>query len=454
MLLYNTLTRKKEIFQPYSSTVNLYVCGITPYDEAHIGHARTYVAFDLLKRYLLFLGYNINHIQNITDVDDKILKRAKELGRNPIELAGYYHSQALQLFDQLNILRADYYPKVSEHIEDIIKFIEKIKEKGYAYETTTGIYYDVDKFLEYGKLSNQNIEEIRNVHRIKTDETKDDIIDFALWKKTRKGEEPIGWDSPFGYGRPGWHIECSVMSLKYTNNKLDIHGGAKDLIFPHHENEIAQAEVITKPFSKYWLHTGFLTINGRKMSKSLGNFITVKEALKTYSPESLRFFFLSKKYSSDIDFSDSAIKHIEQSLKRIKESINRLYGIKTIKTNLNIRKEIIKMIKSFFEALNDDLDTPRALSYVYKIISKINKKEIEDKPSIELLKLFFNQFSFIFGLSLGQHKNVELLDEIIEIRNILRKERRYDLTDKIRDILSKKHIKLLDKGDKTEYLID
>ncbi len=461
MFIYDSLT-KKEKELPKKETIYMYVCGLTPYDHAHLGHARTYVAFDVLKRYLMYKGYNIFHIQNITDVDDKILKRAKETGENPIELATKFHNEALELFDKLNILRADVYPRVSEHINDIINLINKIIENGYAYETPTGIYFNVERFKDYGKLSGQKIEEIKKKHRIEPDKTKKSPIDFALWKKTKKGEEPVGWESPFGYGRPGWHIECSAMSLKYTGgNTIDIHGGARDLIFPHHENEIAQSEAATgRKFVDLWIHTGFLTVNGVKMSKSLGNFITLKDALSQYDPMALRLFFVSTKYNSPVDFSSRAVEQAKNSLKRIKEA---MVFIKNNEENPNInpklRKSIAENRKKFFEALENDFDTPKALSFLFSSINELfRNQENLDRAALQIAKLLINEFQFIFGIRV-ETKEISTREDmiiraVIDVRNELRKEKRYELADKIRQRLKEAGINLKDKGKETEYSLD
>ena len=461
MRVYDSLTKKKKEI-PKKETIYMYVCGLTPYDHAHLGHARTYVAFDVLKRYLMYKGYNVFHIQNITDVDDKILRRAKETGKNPIELATKFHNEALELFDKLNILRADVYPRVSEHIDEIINLINKIIENGYAYETPTGIYFNVEKFKDYGKLSGQNIEEIKEKHRIEPDKTKKSPIDFALWKKTKKGDEPVGWQSPFGYGRPGWHIECSAMALKYSKGStIDIHGGARDLIFPHHENEIAQSEAATgKKFVDIWIHTGFLTVNGVKMSKSLGNFIILKDALNKYDPMALRLLFVSTKYNSPIDFSSKAVEQAERSLKRIKEALLFINNKeKESSINIKLREAIIENRKKFFEALEKDFDTPKALSFLFSSINELfRNQENLDKAALQIAKLFINEFQFIFGIKIEtktiSDREDKAIKAIIDIRNELRKEKRYDLADKIRERLKKIGINLKDKGEKTEYTID
>ncbi len=375
---------------------------------------------------------------------------------NPIELAEKNHREALLLFDKLNILRADVYPKVSQHIETIIETIQKIIDNGYGYETKTGVYFDVEKFKDYGRLSSQNIEEIKDKHRVEVDETKKSPIDFALWKKTKPGEEPIGWDSPWGYGRPGWHIECSAMSMRYTNGEtLDIHGGAKDLIFPHHENEIAQSEAaFGKKFVKYWIHTGFLTINGKKMSKSLGNFITIEEALKKAHPMWLRLLFISTKYSSPIDYSDALIEQMKEKYKRIKEAyisiIENIESNKASKTDVKFREKIWSTWKAFLNAMDDDFNTSNAIAEMFEFIRELNKhmanKEI-DKTALKISKYYFDNMLFILGIDIKHvvnEKESNVLKAVVSMRERFRAEKNYDVADKIRDMLKEHGYEIYD----------
>ncbi len=452
--LFDSFRKEKLEFKPIEEgKVIMYVCGLTPYDSAHIGHARTYVAFDVLKRYLLYKGYKVYHIQNVTDVDDKIIKRAKENNINPLELADIYHMESVFLFDQLNILRANVYPRVSQYILDIVEMVKGIMEKGYAYETETGVYFDVDKFKEYGKLSNQTKEELKK-HRIEPDNTKKNSYDFALWKKT--DGEIIEWKTELGKGRPGWHIECSTMSLKLAKRTLDIHGGARDLIFPHHENEIAQSESYTgKRFVNYWLHTGFLTVDGVKMSKSLGNFITLKDALKKWKGESLRMFFISKKYSSGIDFSEKGIEEAEASLKRIREFYRRVKSSKEGEESIDVEK--IK--KEFIERIEDDLDTPGALAVLFEFIREANKKVERglDEESRKKVLEFMDEIGYILGITLESKREVKvekILDIMMEIREMLREKKLYDITDYMRKRLKEEGIEVKDDGKKSNYFME
>lgn len=458
MKVYNTLAKKLEEFSPVQDKkVVMYVCGLTPYDHTHLGHARTYVSFDVIKRYFIYKGYDVLHIQNITDVEDKIINRAKETKKNPLELSKHFHSEALSLFDSLNIIRADFYPAVSEHIPEIIEAIKKILKNGYAYETKTGVYFNVAKFKKYGRLSGQKIKEIEKKHRVEPDPTKKNPADFALWKKTEKGDEPVGFESPWGYGRPGWHIECSAMSMGYTKNKtLDIHGGAKDLIFPHHENEIAQSEAAFKiRFVKYWLHTGFLTVDGVKMSKSLGNFIILKDALAKHSPQAIRLLFIMTKYSSPIDYSEKHVESASAALKRIEEGFALLNEAekskKPFKTDYNLRKKIYEYKSKFFEAMENDFDTARAIASFFDFISEVNRhvsgKEI-DYSALKIAKQFYDDVLFILGLELkkpeGRAEDSAMLNAILAIREELRKARQFELSDRIRKILNENGYEIFD----------
>jgi cysteinyl-tRNA synthetase len=472
MKIYDSLIRNFTEFEPVEGKkVIMYVCGLTPYDSAHLGHARTYVAFDVIKRYLIKKEYGVYHIQNITDVEDKIIKRCKETGDDPRELTERVHAEALELFDKLNILRADVYPKVTEHIADITGIIKKIIENGYAYETKTGVYFDVNKFSGYGRLSGQRIEEINRGQRVDIDKTKKDPADFALWKKE---EDIMAFDSPWGKGRPGWHIECSALSMKYAGRPtLDIHGGARDLIFPHHENEIAQSEAATgKLFSKYWLHTGFLTVRGEKMSKSLGNFITVKDSLAKFPPNALRFFFVHVHYRSPIDYSEKEITAARDSAERI---LNVLRMIKENKgkddrKSEEFRKRTKECIKGFYDVMDNDFDTPEAIANIFNLVKEVNKeleKESVDQEALGLVERELKDMLWILGIreetvSLDDKKDAllslaerfaidtnlpleEVIKKFIEAREDARKKKDYETSDSIRARLRDIGIILEDK---------
>ena len=376
--VYNSLTRKKEPFEPlHPPQVNMYTCGVTVYDECHIGHARSLYIFDVMRRYLTYRGYQITLVRNITDIDDKIINRAKELKISWSELTEKCVKSYYRDLDSLRISKADYEPRATENIPEMIKHIEGLIAKGYAYTTETGVYFRVRDFKDYGKLSGQGIDAMRSGARKEPDETKEDALDFALWKKS-KPDEPF-WESPWGKGRPGWHIECSVMSAKYLKTEtLDIHAGGRDLIFPHHENEIAQSEALSgKPFAKYWLHHGLLTINNQKMAKSLGNFITIKDFIeKHHNADFLKLFFLSAHYAHPMDYTDKKIEEAKTALER--------FHILLKKAQLIVRKpgiafpaETVDFIEKhrqrFIEALDDDFNTPVALSCLFDLVNETNK---------------------------------------------------------------------------------
>ena len=376
--VYNSLTRKKEPFEPlHPPQVNMYTCGVTVYDECHIGHARSLYIFDVMRRYLTYRGYQITLVRNITDIDDKIINRAKELKINWPELTEKCVKSYYRDLDSLRISKADYEPRATENIPEMIKHIEGLIAKGYAYTTETGVYFRVRDFKDYGKLSGQGIDAMRSGARKEPDETKEDALDFALWKRS-KPDEPF-WESPWGKGRPGWHIECSVMSAKYLKTEtLDIHAGGRDLIFPHHENEIAQSEALSgKPFAKYWLHHGLLTINNQKMAKSLGNFITIKDFIeKHHNADFLKLFFLSAHYAHPMDYTDKKIEEAKTALER--------FHILLRKAQLIVRKpgiafpaETVDFVEKhrqrFIEALDDDFNTPVALSCLFDLVNETNK---------------------------------------------------------------------------------
>ncbi len=384
MMLFDSLSRRAGRFAPIEGgRAVMYVCGLTPYDSAHIGHARAYVSFDILKRALIRRGLRPFHIQNITDVDDKIIRRCKETGADPKALTESVHSEALELFGRLNILPADVYPKVTEHIPDIISMVSALIGRGHAYETETGVYFDISSFPAYGALSGQDLEQIRAGSRFEVDESKRDPADFALWKKT--SGEIIEFDSPWGRGRPGWHIECSAMSRRYAGRTLDIHGGARDLIFPHHENEIAQSEAATgERFCNCWVHAGFLTVGGEKMSKSLGNFITLAQALRRNSPNALRLFYLQAHYRSPLDYDEEALDAAEESVERIFNSLGLMReaaaGTGPGASDEEFRKASVEMVSRFAACMDDDLNTPEAIAALYSLLRLANSNIAKPEP--------------------------------------------------------------------------
>ncbi|MGF3585092.1 MAG: cysteine--tRNA ligase [Thermoplasmatota archaeon] len=397
--IYNTLTKKKEKFVPVEKgKVKMYVCGMTVYSDAHIGHARTYFAFDVIRRYFEYKGYKVTYVQNITDVDDKIIAAANQEGVDPLEYSRRFTEKCLEDLDRLGIRRADVYPKASETIPDMIKMIEEIIRKGYGYVSDGDVYFSVEKFKDYGKLSGQKIDEMKVGARIEPGEQKRNPLDFALWKKSKPGEP--SWDSPWGRGRPGWHIECSTMSSKYLGLPFDIHGGGMDLRFPHHENEIAQAEAATdKRFAKYWMHVGLLTINGEKMSKSLGNIVNIRDLLGKWDSEVVRFFFAQTHYRSPPDFNDKALSDAEKGLERIRRLKEKIEGLcKNVSSNKFDVKSLTSSEKKYLDAINDfkekfedamddDFNTPQAIAVFFDFVNTSNRFFEENKnPSRELCR--------------------------------------------------------------------
>ena len=458
MKVYNTMTRKKEEFKPINKNrIKMFVCGPTVYDKSHVGHGRTYIAFDVIARYLKYKGYSVFYLQNITDIDDKIIKRANELGVEPLKLAKEFEELYFHDMELLGVTNVNFYARAMEHLDEIINQIQTLIDKGFAYETPTGVYFDESRFEDFGKLSNRNIEEL-NVHRVNPDKTKRNPGDFALWKK--RDEEP-SWNSPWGHGRPGWHIEDTAISETYFGGQFDIHGGGLDLIFPHHEAEIAQMESATgkKPMVKYWMHTGFLNVSGEKMSKSLGNFITIEELLTEYTPQVFRFFVLSTHYRSPIDFSDEALQQSQNSLKRIHklmETVDELLEM-DITENSDSDNEYLKMLENtkneFLDAMDNDFNTPIALSALFNLIRDINKgirEENLSKNVFKEIKELFNEFEKILGLKFSVESSKDdstddLVNILVDIREKLRENKNYELADEIRSRLRDIGINLEDK---------
>jgi len=382
---YNTLSKKKEAFTPRSGNrVNIYVCGITAYDFSHVGHARAAIVFDALVRYLRHKGYQVTYVRNYTDVDDKIIKRSQEEGVPSQEIAERYIQEFEKDMEALGVITPDFQPRATQYIDKMIEAVKTLLEKGHAYQVDNDVYYAVETFPEYGKLSHRNPEELVAGSRIEVDERKRNPLDFALWKGAKAGEP--WWESPWGKGRPGWHIECSVMSTSKLGMPLDIHGGGKDLIFPHHENEIAQAEgAYGKPFVRYWMHNGFVNINKEKMSKSLGNFLTIRDILKAHHPEVLRLFLLSKHYRSPLDYSPEIMTEMENSLNRVYQALARIDAVleKSPLVDLpefrlnEIEKELADkaetLMDRFMEALDDDFNTARAIGYLFDLVTSMNR---------------------------------------------------------------------------------
>ncbi|MDR2458465.1 MAG: cysteine--tRNA ligase [Clostridiales Family XIII bacterium] len=420
MRIYNTLTRKKEELKPLErNEYNIYSCGPTVYDYFHIGNARPFIVFDTLRRYLEYRGNRVNFVQNFTDIDDKIIRRADEENKDAVEISEKFIREYFADADKLGIKRATYYPKVTETIPEIIEMIKTLIDKGYAYENSGDIYYSTRKFLEYGKLSKKNIDELEAGARVDVNENKKDPLDFVLWKKAKTNEP--SWDSPWGKGRPGWHIECSVMSKKYLGDTIDIHGGGADLIFPHHENEIAQSEAANgKPFSRYFMHNGYINIDGKKMSKSLGNFWTVRDILKKYDGDVLRFFMLMAQYRSPINFSEKLILSAKAGLKKIEDFYKNLKTYTPNKDTEDDCKNILDEYKDkFIEAMDDDLNTAKAIGVIFSFISKCKSRIASNIISETDKKSIMNLFNdWLKVLGLFENKKIENDNELDVPRKI------------------------------------
>ena len=451
--LYNTLTNKKEVFKSIEpNMVGMYVCGITVYDHCHLGHARAYVAFDVLARYLKYLGYKLNYVRNITDVEDKIIKKAIENSETISSITNRYILSMNKDFKDLGLLEPTIEPKATDYINEMILMIEELIKNKHAYVGKNGdVYFAVRTFEDYGNLSNKKIDELESGARVKENLDKDDPLDFVLWKMAKQ-EEPY-WDSPWGRGRPGWHIECSAMSLSTLGKNFDIHGGGPDLIFPHHENEIAQSKCsFDQEFANYWIHSGLLKISGEKMSKSLGNFARIKDLLKIYHPEVIKFFLISSHYRSALDFTNESLEQAKAGLVRIYESIDE-------KIILKESGEVDKGFVQDFEcAMNDDLNTPKAISILFEIVKKINLEN--DNLTKRRLVTTLKKLANIIGLlrekpelffQYGSSVDTQLIEEMILKRNLARKDKDFDKADEIRDELRSLGIILDDKADGTKW---
>jgi cysteinyl-tRNA synthetase len=446
--IFSTLTRKKEIFEPFNKNkVTMFVCGPTVYDHSHLGHARTYIAYDIITRYLRYRGFNLFFLMNITDIDDKIINRSKERNIEPTKLAKEFEQSFYEDMKALNVLSTvSIFARASEHIKEITSQIQRLVDKGFAYVTKTGVYYDITKFEDYGKLSHQNTEQLEK-HRIEPDPTKKNQQDFALWKFQKPDE--LSWDSPWGKGRPGWHIEDTAIAEKYLGQQYDIHGGGLDLIFPHHESEIAQMESLSgkKPMVKYWTHTGFLMVNGEKMAKSLGNFVFIKDALKKFDAETLRLFFAFTHYRSPIDFTEKNIEQSKNSLNRLYTTLENVYSKKTTKNITSQEKQFdmrfLGYKQKFIDAMDDDFNTLEALKVLFKMSNEVNRfithrKELNKDVKENILNTF-KELGGIFGILQREIKKEELSDEIkklVEEREEARKKKDWKTADAIRTKLS------------------
>ena len=456
--IHNSLTRKKEVFQPMEAgKVKMYVCGMTVYDLCHLGHARVLVVFDTITRYLRFTGYDVTYIRNITDIDDKIINRANEKGEDFNDLTARFIDAMHEDAAALGVLSPSAEPRATESMKDIINMIQTLVDKGHAYATQTNdnsgdVYYDVSSFESYGKLSGKKLEDLRAGERVAVDERKHDPLDFVLWKAA-KPDEP-SWDSPWGKGRPGWHIECSAMSTCCLGNHFDIHGGGQDLQFPHHENEIAQSEAATgETFVNFWIHNGFVRINDEKMSKSLNNFFTVREILKLYKGEEIRYFVLASQYRSPLNYSD-------QLLDTARTALSRLYN--TLR-GLNVPTDVDKddpAIATFREAMDDDFNTPEALAVLFDLANQVNRLRDEDLTAAlekaSVLKYLANVLGLLeadpegfLQTAAGEGSGSEDIDGLIEARNTARANKDWAEADRIRGVLDEKGIVLEDKDGET-----
>ena len=443
--IYNSLTRTKQEFKPTTpGKIGMYVCGVTVYDLCHIGHARTFVNFDVIVRYLRYAGYEVKYVRNTTDIDDKIIKRANERGISAHDLAEQFIVEMHKDFDALNIKRPDIEPKATDNITEIVNFVQKLIDNQHAYVAENGdVLFDINSFKEYGKLSGQKLDELQAGARIEVEKTKHNPLDFVLWKMSKPGEP--SWESPWGAGRPGWHIECSAMNNKYLGKEFDIHGGGSDLIFPHHENEIAQSCCANKtPYVHYWMHSGMVMINEEKMSKSLNNFFTIRDVLETYDAETIRFFLLSGQYRSPLNYS-------QENLDKARAALNRLYT--TLRDTQAVEPDSTEdeYTAKFKEYMDDDFNTPGAISVLFDLAKQINK---ESGETAQKLAGRLKQLASVLGI-LEQDPNkflttgakdddVEQIEALIKQRNEARKQKNWALADEARDKLKQMHIELED----------
>ncbi|MBW1987911.1 MAG: cysteine--tRNA ligase [Deltaproteobacteria bacterium] len=465
MQIYNTLTRRKETFTPAEpGKVRMYVCGPTVYDAAHMGHARSAVVFDVVYRHLMSKGFQVTYVRNFTDVDDKIIRRARDLGRDYSEIAGRYIREFHEDMDALGVLRPTHEPRATEHIGDIIELIKVLVDKGNAYVAGGDVYFRVRAFPDYGKLSGRNLEDMEAGARVEVDEKKQDPFDFALWKAS-KPDEPK-WDSPWGPGRPGWHIECSAMGRAHLGETFDIHGGGKDLIFPHHENEIAQSEAaFGRPFARFWIHNGFVNIDQEKMSKSLGNFRTVREVLAGHHPEAIRMFLLSKHYRSPVDFSADAMSEASGALERVYSCLLRIR--ESVDVEVPAGRDAGDFQDRFIQAMDDDFNTAGALGVVFEAVRHANRLLDQDpaahaaelasihalirRAGGELGMFTLPPADFFHAAKKAAGLDPEEIERLIQKRNAARKAKDFATADAIRDQLKEQGVILEDAPGKTTW---
>ena len=458
--IYNTATRKKETFVPIEEgKVKMYVCGPTFYNYIHIGNARPAIVFDTVRRYLDYRGYDVQFVSNFTDVDDKLIRAAKELGEDVPTISERFIKAYFEDVSALGCKKADAHPTVMENMDAIIEFISALIEKGFAYESEGDVYYRTRKFEGYGKLSHQSIDELRVGARIEIGEKKQDALDFALWKAAKDDE--ISWESPWGKGRPGWHIECSAMVKKYLGDTIDIHAGGQDLAFPHHENEIAQSEALTgKTFANYWMHNGYINIENEKMSKSLGNFVLVHDIIQKHDPQVLRFFMLSVHYRHPINYSEEVLENVKASLERLRTSYQNLKHRLQVSDGLTENNDVWleklnDLHEQFIKEMDDDFNTANAISMLFELSKQANYYLMEKNTDTEVINAFLDKFNTLFsvlGLALEEEG---LLDEeiegLIQQRIQARKDRNFGLSDEIRDRLKNMNIILEDTPQGTRW---
>jgi cysteinyl-tRNA synthetase len=453
LMIYNTMTRTKEPFKPIEKgKVRMYVCGPTVYDNAHVGHAMSSLVFDIIRRYLEFRGYDVLHAMNYTDVDDKIIDKANQIDADPVDLAlGYIRDYDRHLKD-LNILDADIKPRVSEEIDPIIEMVSGLIEKGYAYELEGDVYFRVNNDEDYGRLSRRKLEDMRAGHKIGVDERKEDPADFALWKSAKPGEP--SWESPWGPGRPGWHIECSVMSLHHLGEQIDIHGGGNDLVFPHHENEIAQTESYTgKPFARYWVHNGMMQLKGAAMSKSTGNLVTIEDFLVQNNPDVLRMMVLNSSYRSPLTFTEDVIEQAESALERLRGALRPAMPQESPSAEAvaELASLAERTRESFIMAMDDDFNTAGALGHLFDLVRGINQARDAgiDEATLEAGQSILTELTGVLGLRLELDAGVRtdaapFIELLIDIRLELRQAKQWDLADMIRDRLEDMGVSLED----------
>jgi len=449
MKLYNTMTRRAEEFTPSGDEIKVYVCGITPYDHAHLGHAMSYIIFDVLRRYLEFRGYSVKHVQNYTDIDDRIIARANSLGQPFDQVAATYIDEFDQEMRDLNITPAHIFPRATQEIPTIVEMTERLIERGHAYQANGDVYFRVRSKADYGKLSGRDVDALMAGARVEPGEQKEDPADFALWKGAKEGEP--AWESPWGPGRPGWHIECSAMSYRYLGTTLDIHGGGQDLIFPHHENEIAQSEAYSgkQPFVRYWLHNGWLTFGEEKMSKSLGNIITIREGIENYGSDGLRIFVLTSHYRSPLTYSEEALESGKRAAERLRLAATIAGGDGPPS---DIAVETYR--ERFIEAMDEDLNTPAALAALFDLARDINRARDEGRGIAEAQDSL-RQLAGVLGLTLREPEAAmgaaPFIDLLVQLRNDLREAKQFERADRVRSGLAEAGITLEDGAEGTRW---